>query len=386
MNCGHSRMASCVTLGFRSRREPERHALPIRRDFGLERAVERRPPGGEDCRRGSAARAAETANSATIEFERRPASRRGAPARSGRPWLRGAALQAPAASAGGATQPEALRCVSPARMVRSWMSSRFAVAVPGDLARRLVDRNGSASGLFSRTLPAPDRRTGRPSDSSVPSRREARVELEGDRPLGEQRRRLLVEGLEVGEADVVGFERERRLRRRPPPRASIVHRPAGPVARSSRLASSPYAIEHEVEVLVGHGAAASLRCRSRSARWPSVSRSSACLAPAIASAPARISAAKFRLSRPDASGSASAIGAAASSPADRDRQRAVGGDLKAETEIVEFEPPHPDLAKRRPATDRRRSGRAAPTGPCARRGRELQVAEAEADAQELCMR
>ena len=67
-------------------------------------------------------------------------------------------------------------------------------------------------------------------------RREARVEFERDRPLGEQRRRFLVEGFEVGQADVAGLQGQSSARL-PQPRAPRWSR--DPWDRSPRFSHWP---------------------------------------------------------------------------------------------------------------------------------------------------
>ena len=84
-------------------------------------------------------------------------------------------------------------------------------------------------------------------------RREARVEFERDRPFGEQRRRLLVEGFEVGQADVAGLKGQSRRVSRSGARLD------GPGARRTgrrdfRIGLFAGMIEDEVEIRVRHRA------------------------------------------------------------------------------------------------------------------------------------
>ena len=79
--------------------------------------------------------------------------------------------------------------------------------VPVHPARRLVDEKGQCVRIVEPHLPCSD---GEASDKALQGfvRREARIELEGDRPVGEQRRRLLVERFEIGQAQIVRFDRQ----------------------------------------------------------------------------------------------------------------------------------------------------------------------------------
>ena len=113
-------------------------------------------------------------------------------------------------------------------------------------------KNGAASGLLIRTRPAPT--VNLPVKS--PQRRIGRklgVELERDRALGGQGRRLLVERLEVGEAEVAPLDREgRRIAvrglRRDCPRSRRTGRRDRGVRPRARM------IECDGEVVVDDGA------------------------------------------------------------------------------------------------------------------------------------
>ena len=83
----------------------------------------------------------------------------------------------------------------------------FCGVVPVNAARRLVDEERERVGIVEPHLPgAHGEAPGQALKGLV--RPKAPVELEADRPFGEQRRRFLVERFEVGEAHVVRLERE----------------------------------------------------------------------------------------------------------------------------------------------------------------------------------
>ena len=237
-------------------------------------------------------------------------------------------------------------------------------------------RNGSASGLLIRTVPAP--KANRPdSDWIAPSGASRDFEPERDRPFGEQRRRLLGEGLEVGEADVAGFERQRR------PVADPGARRDRPAPRRSGRGDSGFAllagaVEDEVEVPIGHRASERFVVDFEAGvgeRQP---------VEVVTGARHRIRAgpdqgcdiealeARILARQGDRSGGIA--------PRGGDRQRSVGRHPEPETEFVEFEPAHLDVAdqggERREAdlAARRREHRAAlPVD-------EPQFAEAQSDA------
>ena len=250
------------------------------------------------------------------------------------------------------------------------------VAVPGDLARRLVDQERQRIRVIQPHLARADVE---PAAQGLdrPVAGEARIELECDRPFDEQGRRLLVEGFEVGKADVAGLERQRGLIAHGG--ARLYRPPAGRAGRGhSGVPLLAVAIEDEVEVLVRHRAAGGfvVDLEAGVADGQPVEDGPGAghrLGPG-ADEGGEVQA--FQPGRPARQGDRRGDLVAGGG----DRQRAVGGDPEAEAELVEFEPPQPDLAEEsdeRIHADlaaRRREHRAALAIL------ELQLAEAQSEA------
>ena len=126
------------------------------------------------------------------------------------------------------------------------------VFIPGHGAARFVNEKRHGVGIVDSHASGAD---GEPAGEGAQRRprRELGVELERDRPLGGERRRLLVERLEIGEAEVAPLDREcRRIPVRSLGRDCPRSRWTGRRDRGVRPRTRM--IEHDGEILVDDGA------------------------------------------------------------------------------------------------------------------------------------